>query len=134
MEVTTKRFRKREAILACLRQTREHPSADWVFEKLRPEFPDLSLGTVYRNLSLFKEQGLITSVGHVNGVERFDADSHPHVHYICKSCGSVIDLVGLELPESLRASAAEESGGDIAECRLTFFGLCKACKTGRGRP
>ena len=51
MEATTKRFRKREAILACLRDTTAHPSAEWVYEQLKPQIPDLSLGTVYRNLS-----------------------------------------------------------------------------------
>ncbi len=128
MEVTAKRFRKREAILNCLRSTKAHPSADWVFSQLRPQFPDLSLGTVYRNLSLFKEQGIITSVGHVNGVERFDADIHPHVHYICQNCGSVIDLMELEIPNALSQSAARESGGEILDCRLTFSGVCKNCK------
>ncbi len=128
MEASTKRFRKREAILSCLRSTHSHPSADWVFEQLRPEFPDLSLGTVYRNLSLFKEQGLITSLGSVDGVERFDADTHPHVHYICTSCGSVIDLIELEVPQALCQAAATASGGQISQCRLTFSGICKSCK------
>ena len=72
MERTAKHFRKRDAILSCLRQTTEHPSADWVYAKLKPEIPDLALGTVYRNLTLFKDQGLITSLGTVGGVERFD--------------------------------------------------------------
>lgn len=128
MEATTKRFRKREAILNCLRGTHAHPSADWVFERLRTEFPDLSLGTVYRNLSLFKEQGLIASLGDVGGVERFDADTHPHVHYICTNCGSVVDLMELEIPQQLCQSAAMESGGLVSECRLTFRGICKLCK------
>ncbi len=128
MEATSKRFRKREAILSLLRSTKSHPSADWVFAQLRPDFPDLSLGTVYRNLSLFKEQGQIISVGHVNGVERFDADTHPHVHFICQNCSSVVDLMELELPQSLSQSAARESGGEILNCQLTFSGICKNCK------
>ena len=89
MEQTVKRFRKRDAILTCLRQTVVHPSADWVFAQLKPEIPDLSLGTVYRNLALFKEQGLIMSLGTVNGVERFDGNTEPHVHFICTECGKV---------------------------------------------
>ena len=63
MERTAKHFRKRDAILTCLRQTTVHPSADWVYARLKPEYPDLSLGTVYRNLALFKEQGKILSLG-----------------------------------------------------------------------
>ena len=127
MERTAKHFRKRDAILSCLRQTTEHPSADWVYAKLKPEIPDLSLGTVYRNLALFKEQGLITSLGTVKGVERFDGNTAPHVHYICSGCGKVLDLAEIQVPEELNASAAKASGGLVDSCQLTFTGLCKNC-------
>ena len=127
MERTAKHFRKRDAILSCLRQTTEHPSADWVYAKLKPEIPDLSLGTVYRNLALFKEQGLITSLGTVKGVERFDGNTDPHVHYICSGCGKVLDLAEIQVPEELNASAAMASGGRVDSCQLTFTGICKNC-------
>ena len=73
MEGTTKQFKKRSAILACLQQTHAHPSAEMVHDMLRASHPDISLATVYRNLTRFKQQGLIQSLGTVNGVERFDA-------------------------------------------------------------
>ena len=79
MEPRSKHFKKREAILNCLRSTNTHPTAEWVYAQLKTEYPDISLGTVYRNLALFKEQGLVISVGTVGGVERFDADTEPHV-------------------------------------------------------
>ena len=72
MEQRSKHFKKREAILNCLRSTTCHPSAEWVHAQLKAEYPDISLGTVYRNLALFKEQGLIISVGTVNGVVSVD--------------------------------------------------------------
>ncbi len=128
MEGTTKHFRKRDAILTCLRQTKAHPSADWVYAQLKPEIPDLSLGTVYRNLARFKEQGLIVSLGTVRGVERFDADTHGHVHFICTDCGLVEDLEGVCLPETLSASAAKSTGGKLTGCQLTFTGLCRCCQ------
>ncbi len=128
MEATTKRFRKREAILACLRDTTAHPSAEWVYEQLKPQIPDLSLGTVYRNLSLFKEQGMITSLGTVKGVERFDANTAPHVHYICGGCGRVLDLAQIQVPTQLSDAAAKSAGGRVDGCQLTFTGLCKACQ------
>ena len=127
MEATGKHFRKRTAILNCLRQTDAHPSADWVYAQLKPQFPDISLGTVYRNLSLFKQQGLISSLGTVNGIERFDANTAPHVHFICQTCGAVIDLPGMEVPQQLCRNAAEEAGGKIQTCQLTFTGTCSAC-------
>ena len=83
METGTKQFRKRNAILECLRSTDTHPSADMVHDMLRPDHPDISLATVYRNLALFKKQGLIQSVATVSGIERFDANTNPHVHFIC---------------------------------------------------
>ena len=127
MEKATKHFRKRDAILTCLRQTTEHPSAEWVFSQLKPQIPDLSLGTVYRNLSLFKEKGLITSLGTVNGVERFDGNTKPHVHYICTGCGRVLDLHQIRVPEELNQAAAMGSGGEVTGCQLTFTGVCSEC-------
>ena len=128
MERTAKHFRKRDAILSCLRQTTEHPSADWVYAKLKPEIPDLALGTVYRNLSLFKDQGLITSLGTVGGVERFDGNVTPHVHFICTACHRVTDLSQIQVPEELNASASRASGGQVESCQLTFRGRCAGCK------
>ena len=127
MERSAKHFRKRDAILACIRSTTEHPSAEWVYETVRGQIPDISLATVYRNLSLFKEQGLITSLGTVNGVERFDANTEPHVHFICTGCGSVLDLHGMEVPEALNSAAARDSGGRVDSCQLSFTGMCGNC-------
>ena len=127
MERTAKHFRKRDAILTCLRSTTSHPSADWVYERVRQEIPDISLATVYRNLNLFKEQGLIQSLGTVQGVERFDGNTAPHVHYICTGCGRVVDLPGLSVPEEMNHAAELESGGRVAACQLTFTGTCGTC-------
>ena len=127
MERTAKHFRKRDAILSCLRQTKVHPSADWVFQQLKPEIPDLSLGTVYRNLSLFKEQGLITSLGTVKGVERFDGDTHSHVHFICTNCDTVMDLEGMPQLPSLHQAVENDLGSQIDGCQITFTGLCREC-------
>ena len=127
MEAAVKQFRKRNAILACLQGTNSHPSAEMVYEMLQTEHPDISLATVYRNLARFKSQGLISSVATVHGVERFDAMTHPHVHFICCSCDAVMDLPQVEIPEALRTQAEESSGCRVRECRLTFTGLCENC-------
>ena len=100
MEQNVKQFRKRNAILSCLRCTHVHPSAEDLHRMLQAEHPDISLATVYRNLSLFKRQGLIRSLGAVDGIERFDADTSPHVHFICTGCGAVIDLPQLPRTKS----------------------------------
>lgn len=127
MERQNKHFRKRDAILHCLRQSREHPSAETLFSLLKSEIPDLSMATVYRNLSLFKQQGLAASVATVNGVERFDGDTTPHVHFICNECGAVVDLDSIQVPASLKDAAAQCCGGAVTGCQLSFTGLCLAC-------
>lgn len=127
MVSTSKQFRKRNAILAYLRNTKEHPSAETVFSNLKGEFPDLSLGTVYRNLSMFRQQGSIVSLGTVNGVERFDANTQPHVHFVCTCCNSVTDLPTLEIPEAFTQAAAQATGGTIDACQLSFTGTCINC-------
>ena len=130
MEPTTKQFRKRNAILAYLRQTTDHPSAEMVFTRLKPEYPDLSLGTVYRNLAMFKEKGEIISLGTVNGVERFDGNTAPHVHFVCNGCETVADLPKIAVPETLNREVSEQTGGQIEMCQLTFVGQCKNCLGG----
>ena len=126
MEVHTKQFKKRNAILTCLQSTDTHPSAEMVHEMLHAEHPDISLATVYRNLSLFKQQGLITSVATVRGVERFDANTDPHVHFICTGCDAVMDMHQIPVPQC----SSEACGGcRIESCQLTFTGLCSNCNT-----
>ena len=127
MERCSKHFRKRDAILGCVRDTTIHPSADWVFAQLKPEIPDISLATVYRNLSLFKQQGLIVSLGTVSGVERFDGNVDPHVHFICNRCDAIIDLPQMAVPQALSSEAAAQAGGQVDACQLTFTGTCNRC-------
>ena len=70
---------------------------------------------------------LAVSVATVKGVERFDGNTAPHVHFICNGCGRVMDLEEMKLPRSLYSTASQCSGGRIAECQLSFTGLCKEC-------
>lgn len=130
MEKTEKRFRKRDAILDCLRSTTTHPGAEWVYEQVKKEIPDISLATVYRNLALFKSQGLIQSVATVNGVERFDGNTAPHVHFLCTGCARILDLPRMEIPPALSLEAASQSGSTIESCQLSFTGLCPECRKG----
>jgi Fur family peroxide stress response transcriptional regulator len=137
---------KRDAILKTLRSTTEHPSAQWVYDKLKPLIPNLSLGTVYRNINLFRHEGLVVSVGVVAGEERFDGIVEPHPHLVCSRCGRVMDLPN---PETHIAQAVciaapgagegedqnreyspagPESGGFTVDYRKTvFYGLCGHC-------
>lgn len=124
METAAKQFRKRNAILSCLRQTKQHPSAESLHRMLQQEHPDISLATVYRNLTLFKRQGLIASLGTVDGVERFDAVTEPHVHFVCRKCGSVSDLPDWQPPEDIMCV---DMDCQVEGYRLMFTGLCRDC-------
>ena len=127
MEIGAKHFRKRDAILRSLRQSKAHPSAEDLFVQLKPEIPDLSIGTVYRNLSLFKQQGLAVGIATVKGVERFDGNTDPHVHFICSDCGAVTDLEQIVVPEELKNAAQESGGCCVSSWQLSFTGICKGC-------
>ena len=122
-----KHFRKRDAILTYLKNTKAHPSAETIYTDLKPEIADLAMGTVYRNLTLFRQQGLISSIATVSGVERFDANTNPHVHFICTDCDAVIDLEEMQIPDSLQAAASSCCGGRADSCQLSFTGLCRNC-------
>ena len=127
MEGSTKQFRKRNAILGYLQGTKAHPSAEMVYADLKQQIPDLSMGTVYRNLNLFRQQGLASVIATVHGVERFDANTDPHVHFICGGCDAVIDLMQMEIPPELCSQAAAQAGGEVENCSLSFTGLCCDC-------
>ena len=116
--------KKRDAILACVQNTDSHPTAEWVYAQLKPQFPDLSLGTVYRNLAAFKEDGTIASLGVIGGMERFDRECAPHAHFVCRTCAKIIDVEGFLIPESL---LADMDCGEVLESTVMFSGICKEC-------
>ncbi len=128
MATVKKHSKKRDAILECIKGTTCHPSAEWVYTQLKPQIPDLSLATVYRNLALFLEEGTISSLGVVQGLERFDGNTQPHVHFICTGCGSVIDLPSLTVPTELESQVSDELGAAITASVLSFQGLCRSCR------
>ena len=119
--------KKREAILQAIQSTDTHPSAEWVYQKLKADHPDLSLGTVYRNLVFFQKQGTIKSVGVINGQERFDPLTTPHSHFVCTRCSAVIDLLGLTLDQNLDKDVCNIYPCQVERHELTFFGLCSRC-------
>ena len=120
------RSKKRDAILAKLRSTKTHPTAEWIYLELKQDIPELSLATVYRNLNQFREEGEILSVGTVAGQERFDGDTSSHVHFVCKSCQSVSDV---DVPAECVAIAKEVKrlGYQVESTSVVIHGQCKAC-------
>lgn len=120
--------KKRQAVLDCLRGTTEHPTAEWIYARLKPVYPDLSLATVYRNLNQLEEAGLIRSMGSVNGQERYDANVRPHPHVVCTRCGRMVDVEELPFSEETVHWVEETTGFRIESTSLRFSGLCGECR------
>ena len=119
--------RQREAIKEFLCSRKDHPTADVIYAALREEQPNLSLGTVYRNLALLSSVGDIQKICCGDGADHFDADVHPHYHVICSQCGKVEDLP-MEVLGSLNELAGSFYGGTIQSHSTLFYGLCADCQ------
>ena len=118
--------RQRECIKDCLMRRHDHPTADTLYMSIREEFPNISLGTVYRNLNLLVDLGEIRKLSCGSGPDRFDGDTSPHYHFVCRHCGRVFDLslrgVVLELPDKEGLMP-----GHIEGYSLICYGTCNSC-------
>lgn len=121
-----RRSRQREVVLEILRSTDTHPTADWIYEKVRERIPNVSLGTVYRNLKVLKEEGEILELDYGATFSRYDARTAKHYHFRCESCGRVFDI---DLPHGLGVDGevAQATGFTVNRHRLEFYGKCNSC-------
>ena len=127
MEKVRKNSQKRNAIYEVLKSTKTHPTAEWVYMQVKPTIPNISLGTVYRNITQFKEEGKLISVGVVNGQERFDADISPHTHFVCNKCGCVIDIAKLLEEKEITDDIFNKFGAKVLETNIVYKGYCQNC-------
>lgn len=127
MEKVIKYSRQREAIKDMLCNRYDHPTAEQLYSDLKPDYPKLSLGTVYRNLSLLVNMGEAIRISTNSESERYDGNVHNHYHMACTKCGSVID-VDLPVNDALESLAEEVTNAEIKTHSLIFYGICKNCK------
>lgn len=113
--------RQREEILHVVQNTDTHPTADWVYEQVRKTLPHVSLGTVYRNLNLLADEGLIQRVILDDGVVRFDGNTHHHHHFICTKTGKIYDVV-LPLDREVLAQFNAQTGFKATHFKIEFYG------------
>lgn len=118
--------RQREIIKEFLQKRKDHPTADTVYENVRMQSPNISLGTVYRNLSLLADLGEIKRLRLGDGTDHFDADVSPHYHFICNGCGCVRDLQ-MDGIESILEDARLHFEGRITGHMTYFYGYCSKC-------
>lgn len=121
-----KKSKQRDMIKAFLIGRKDHPTADVIYMNVRQQNPNISLGTVYRNLTLLADIGEIQRLRLGDGVDHFDADISCHYHFVCNDCGSVIDLE-MDSIDSINEVAAANFGGKIAGHVTHFYGTCESC-------
>ena len=122
----TKYSRQRESIRRCLMNRTDHPTAETIYLSIKEEFPNISLGTVYRNLSLLTEQNEILKISTGYGPDRFDGRTAPHCHLQCTACGRLMDL-DFTPDLDLDAMASEHFDGIIDAHTIQFYGTCPDC-------
>ncbi len=123
-----KHSKQRDSIMEFLRERKDHPTADTVYMNVRRTLPNISLGTVYRNLTLLADIGEIARIRVGDGVDHFDADTSPHYHFICNECNSVIDL-DMDNLDYINESANKHFDGLIEGHFTYFYGKCGSCST-----
>ena len=126
MEKKLRHSHQRERIFEYLTQSCAHPSAEMIYNDLRPEIPGLSLGTVYRNLKLLEELGKVRRVTSFQGSDRYDAICGDHAHFLCEKCGCLRDLP-CGATTSVRSVLPLESGFTVHKLDITITGLCPNC-------
>ncbi len=117
--------KQREAILQNLKQRCDHPSADMVYESIRSTMPNISLGTVYRNLNTLSEDGAIIRF-FVNGKERFDGNLTPHVHFVCTNCGDIHDIFHGSV-DTFLTGVTHLLDCTVSSAQLVIHGKCNEC-------
>ena len=119
---------KRDMILALLKSVACHPTAEWIYLELKPEIPELSLATVYRNLEQLADKNIIKKIEGENKTTHYDGNPLPHYHLSCTSCSRIYDFpaefVSLPLSE-----LSESSHFDVTDYDVHFRGICPGCKT-----
>jgi len=117
---------QRHAILEYLINTMSHPTADEIYKALEGKFPNMSVATVYNNLRVFREVGLVRELTYGDSSSRFDFLTSDHYHAICQSCGKIVDFHYPGLNE-VEHFASHVSGFKVSHHRLEIYGICREC-------
>ncbi|WP_461570111.1 Fur family transcriptional regulator [Thermincola ferriacetica] len=123
---TTRMTKQKRIILEILRNTDCHPSADWVYEQAKKVIPDISLGTVYRNLNVLKELGEILELNYGSTYSRYDGKANNHYHFVCENCNKLVD-VDMPVYQGLDKMVQDTTGYQVKYHRMEFYGICDEC-------
>jgi len=126
----TKNSRQRDLVLRILRDSKNHPTAETIYQEARKTMPSISLGTVYRNLNHLRDEGRIRELSYGKGISHFDGEIREHHHMRCLSCGTVEDVLCV-IPKSFTEEVQAETRFQIHSVCLEFVGICESCEGGR---
>ncbi|MDD2569196.1 MAG: transcriptional repressor [Clostridia bacterium] len=124
--------KQRRVIKEILCSTKSHPTAEAIYVEARKRLPDISLGTVYRNLQVLLDENAIIELNYGKGFSRFDGNTIPHYHFVCQDCGRVYD-VDAPVCEEILKMANTKIPGQVTLHRLEFYGRCHNCLEKFGR-
>jgi Fe2+ or Zn2+ uptake regulation protein len=119
--------KQRELILNAVKDNTVHPTADFIYDYLKKDNPNLSLGTVYRNLSQLVNHGYIQKVSMPGLPDRFDSNVIEHNHMICDVCGNIQDIHS-DILKNIPSAISNELDIEITSCTVILHGICKNCK------
>ena len=123
MRLTT----QRQVILEELSKVKSHPTANEVYDMVRKRLPRIGLGTVYRNLELMADSGVILKIEVGGTQKRFDATTENHYHVRCTECDRVNDI-DIPVQQDINASASQASKYEILGHHIEFSGICEHCQ------
>jgi len=123
-----KTTKQKEAILSAVRAMHNHPTADEIYSRLRIEHPQISLGTVYRNLNNFAQEGEILKIPIMGGKDRFDFKTDAHEHMLCDNCNKVFDV---EVDVEIKLAETGANDPRLNGYTLVLHGLCPDCSSAK---
>jgi Fur family peroxide stress response transcriptional regulator len=119
--------KQKETILKVLKNTRSHPTADQIYDEVRKEIPNISKGTIYRNLQVLNEDGAIFALNLNGTLSRYEVKQESHYHFRCENCGRVFDLEE-PIDKEIDARVSRQTGFKVSHHQTEFRGLCKKCQ------
>lgn len=122
-----RKSKQKDSILRVVKATNSHPTAEWIYEQVKKEIPNISLGTVYRNLKLMKQRGELSEQGLSGTLSRFDGNVQNHYHFRCEQCGRLFD-VDEPVDKAIDKRVAQKTGFVVSHHCLEFRGLCNDCQ------
>lgn len=120
--------RKRDKILEYVKSVKSHPTAETIYTEIRKQNPNISLGTVYRNLDKLVNSKEIIRLKIANAKDRFDGDTFTHYHAICNNCNKVFDIPNLESLQNVDSEVSSILNCEVLSHDLIFNTICSDCK------